>query len=131
MPEKKVNQMGKLGKIEEEHNCLGYFGFGSGVSLNTGFMMAYCNGCPLSVACWETHRNRVQEIFPDIAAKIDELGKEKDGTQKIIEFVKKHKTEPYIAVMQGNMEDAGLILSTGKPKDRKQFTLKYPFEKLT
>ena len=115
--------------IDQEFNCLGYFGFGSGVSA-TRKQGAYCNGCHMAKACWEIHRARCQQIVPNACEHIDQLSAEKDGQKKIMEFIKEHKTEPYSAIMMGNMEDAISIIHTGKPKDREKFTLPYPFKAL-
>jgi hypothetical protein len=115
-------------RIEERYNCLGYFGFGNGIGMHEGAGM-YCNGCPMAQACWEVHKDRVRKFVPAVAEHIDDLGKQENGQQKIAEFVKEHKTEPYTALMAGNMEDAMYVLTSGKPKDRGKMTIPYPFDK--
>jgi hypothetical protein len=122
-------------KIETLYNCLGYFGFGSGVDLSQRSpsehqqgTAGYCNTCQFAQACWQLHRERCQKHLPDICAHIDELGKQPDGQKKIMEFVKKHKTEPYSAIMMGNLEDGAHIACKLPPKDRGELTLKFPFK---
>lgn len=115
-------------RIEEKHNCLGYFGFGNGISMGEGSKDMYCNGCILKSACWEAHRARVRQEFPDVAARIDEMGKKPNGHKLIMDFVKDNGTEPYMSMMMGNMEDGARIASKMKPKDRGPYTLKYPFK---
>ena len=114
--------------IDQEFNCIGYFGFGNGVSMARKQGNAFCNGCTMGKACWEAHRARCKQMFPDLCAHIDELGKQPNGQKLIMEFIKKHKTEPYMTMMMGNLEDGMFVVSTGKPKDRGDATLKYPFE---
>ena len=114
--------------IDDKYNCLGYFGFGTGISLAKGQGSAYCNGCPKSKACWQMHRARVREMFPYLAAKIDELGAMEDGNVKIMEFIKSGGSEPYVNVMTGNIQDGAQVVATGKVKDRGPYTLEYPFK---
>lgn len=111
-------------RIEEKHNCLGYFGFGTGISLPVS-KTAYCNGCFLSKACWEAHRARAKQGFPDLANHVDEIGTDKKAYSK---FINEGGVDPYLTMMMGNIEDSMAITLTGKPKDRGQYTLKYPFE---
>ncbi len=113
--------------IEKEFNCLGYFGFGNGISA-VRKKGAYCNACPMAKSCWEIHRARCKEMFPDACALIDKLASEPDGQKKIGEFIRKHKAEPYMSVMMGNLEDGMHVINTGKPKDRGELTLPYPFK---
>lgn len=117
--------------IDDEFGCLGFFGFGTGVSIARDKGSAYCNGCPKRQACWEMHRARVREMFPDLAAKIDELGAQKDGNKKIMQFIQSGGVEPYVNVMTGNMQDGAQVVATGKVKDRGPFTLDYPFKEKT
>lgn len=123
-------------KIETLYNCLGYFGFGTGVDLtqrrqnNFNGAPGYCNGCQFAQTCWQLHRERCQKIFPDLCAYIDDLAKQPDGQQKIIEFIKQNKTEPYAGIMMGNVEDGAQIACKLPPKDRGEFTLKFPFPKI-
>jgi hypothetical protein len=114
--------------IDQEFNCLGYFGFGNGISI-VRKQGSYCNGCFMAKACWALHRTRCQLQFPDLCAHIDKLGREKDGQRKIMAFIKERGSEPYMNMMMGNIEDAMHVLHTGKPKDRGPYTLTYPFEK--
>src|SRR5436189_48357 len=96
--------------IEQEFNCMGYFGFGTGVALSRAMSQGqqptagYCNGCVLASPCWAMHRARVYRFVPDLAAHIDKLGKEKDGKRKIIEFIKDNGTEPFMGMMMGNLD---------------------------
>lgn len=125
--------------IETEFNCLGYYGFGSGVMFSRELtkadresaqpkMAAYCQGCTMKDACWQIHRERVQKFVPDLAKFIDDLGKEPNGSEKIVAFIKENGTKPYMSIMMGNMEDGAFVVSTGKPKDRQEMTLPYPFK---
>ncbi len=105
--------------IEREFKCLGYYGFGNGVSAARQ-RRAYCTACPMAQACWEIHRARCRKFYPDACALIDELGAKPDGQKKIGAFIRKHKTEPYMAVMMGNLEDGmHVINSTFSPNDAK------------
>lgn len=127
--------------IQQEFNCLGYYGFGNGVEFSrkmtkqaeagvpvSGQGIDICSTCVMGQACWAAHRGRVAEMVPDIVKAAEEHYKNGGDLNA---FVKKHGTEPYIAVMTGNMEDGGFVASTGRPKDRGEATLPYPFEKLT
>jgi hypothetical protein len=86
--------------INQEFNCLGYFGFGNGVSA-VRQKRTYCHACPMAKACWEKHRARCRQMFPDACAHIDELLSKPDGQKKVGKFIRKHKTEPYLAIMMG------------------------------
>jgi hypothetical protein len=111
-----------------EFNCNGYFGFGMGVAIQRRHVIInYCNACPLSQECWTNHRKRVQKNFPDVCALIDELGKKTNGQKLIHEFIRRHKTEPYSAVLAGNITDGSFISAGQPPQERGEMTLKYPF----
>lgn len=121
-------------RIEQEFNCLGYFGFGSGVSVQRSQgpqKIMYCNGCPQASACWQIHRARVAEIFPELAKHIDALGREPDGQAKVAAFVKEHQVEPFSMVMLGNLTDGSYISAGMPPQDRGQYTLTNPLKPLT
>jgi hypothetical protein len=95
---------------------------------------AYCNNCPSGPSCWQDHRTRVRELFPDITALADEIAKTHQGPAYIEEF--KRQTgqegatfqEPYLAVMMGNMEDGGRVQGGLPPKERGAWTTKWPLE---
>lgn len=115
-------------KIEEEFECIGFFGFGNGISIERK-QLPHCNNCILASKCWGLHRERAKRFFPDLAERIDNLGKEKDGADKIAELIKAGGADPYMSMMLGNMEDGMLVEKGLQVKDRKEFTLKYPFKK--
>jgi hypothetical protein len=126
--------------IEEEFNCFGHWWFGNGIAmgrflettdgkLTEPVQATYCNKCPMSQACWERHREFCREKFKDLMVMIEKMLALNDNRKEYRDFINEHKGgDPMIQVMVGNMEDAMHILATGKPKDRGELTLKYPFE---
>lgn len=113
-------------QIEIAYNCIGFFGFGSGVSLFKK-QGAYCNACPLAQQCWELHKNRCRQYFPDVCAFVDSFVNKEDKTE-LMKFIDKNGGDAYMSVMMGNIEDSLSIQHGQTVKDRGPYTLKYPFE---
>lgn len=115
-------------EFQDKEQCIGYFGFGNGYHL-TGVKgtEGYCNTCPLAVQCWESHRARVRQLFPDLCKVIDEKAKELQGPALVKWIMHKYGSDPYLSVMVGNLEDAQLIKLGRTVKDRGECTLAYPF----
>lgn len=119
---------------EQELHCFGYFGFGGGYAAikegkdAPGYGL-YCNVCPLQKACWDEHRIRAAEIFPDLMAELERLlatnpGDGRVGLQKFWEEF--NCAPPDIAINGGNIEDGMAVASGGQPKDRERGSLTWP-----
>lgn len=129
--------------IEQQLQCFGYFGFGSGYALAKWGVAddtreLYCGRCSQSKECWKRHRVRVHTISPDLAALCEKIGKENPQSKDFIRaWLKatdqspKHFVEPFSSVMQGNTEDGARIALGDAPKDRGPQTLTWPLEQLT
>ncbi len=128
--------------IEKELNCMGYYGFGNGIEISRmkrdditpePGSPAYCGRCPLGQKCWEKHRERVRVMLPDLSAAFDEVAARHKGNPKgMMEewtfIVKSDKQpDPYTTVMGGNMQDGCYVVATGRPKDREEGTIPFPF----
>lgn len=118
--------------IEKELNCVGYFGFGGGVSAaRHGPELGgeiYCNRCPLAGKCWNGHRERVRSILPDVMAEFEEMAKMIKGPDLIQAWWERHKTgDPLIGALGANMEDGMRVGEGGQPKDRGPLSIAYPF----
>lgn len=127
--------------IDLEFNCLGYFGFGNGISISrsmtaldkVGFNAphskeGYCNTCPLSEKCWVKHRERVKSHVPELAEYIDMIAA-MPGKIEYVAFMKEGGADPYLSVMMGNLQDGAYVVSLGKPMDRGEMTIPYLFVK--
>lgn len=117
--------------FEEQTQCKGYFGFGSGLNILKG-QTGYCNLCSLKNECWDVHKERMAALFPELTEVFEKKVKELEAVGKGHEIVawwaKKYQTyDPYVTGMVGNMEDGALIKYGGKPKNRGLGTLPYPF----
>ena len=126
-------------RIEQEFNCIGYFGLGSGIHAyrtppkllpgrNEQIAM-YCNGCAVAQECWDRHRDRVRDLYPEVTAELDRLyDKHNDTAKAIEEFQHLHGdvVEPYLSVMAGNVEDGSAIAAGQSPKDRGKATIIWP-----
>ncbi len=130
-------------KIHEEFACVGYFGFGSGVHLHRDQpgpnVDLYCNVCPVSAQCWPKHRERVRRIVPDLMKLLDDLAATGlMGGALIRAYAAKvakntgHDPStiapPEVHVMTGNIEDGASVAAGQPPKNRGEFSLRYPFE---
>ena len=117
-------------EFQDKEQCKGYFGFGTGYHL-TGIKgrPGFCNMCPLAQKCWEAHRDRVRQLFPDLCKVFDDKLEEiKDPDKFRAWWIRNFdETDPYLSVMMGNMEDAQTIKRGGKVKSRGYGTLAYPF----
>lgn len=122
-------------RLEDQLNCLGYFGFGSGYGRLLGLTGAdgsmYCNQCPKAAACWQQHRERVRALLPDLCQMLDDLvAKHKgNGPAAVKEMIQRVGVEPYSSLMLGNTEDGSRVQAGLAPKDRGPFTITYPFTK--
>lgn len=127
--------------IDLEFNCVGYFGFGSGVSISrsmtaldkVGFTAphskeGYCNKCPLSAKCWDKHREKVKSVVPELAEYIDYICRE-PSKKEYQKFMNSGGADPYLSIMMGNLQDGATVVATGKPVNRGEMTLPYPFKK--
>ena len=112
--------------FEEKEQCKGYYGFGIGYHVNTE-SRGYCEICPLKQTCWEAHRERCRQFFPDVCKLVDEKAKEIQGPELVKCIMKEIGLEPYMNTMAGNIEDGAWVKATGKPKDRGPYTIPYPF----
>jgi hypothetical protein len=67
-------------------------------------------------------------MVPDAAACFDEMAKEAGGPEAVRRWAKKFgMADPYMTVVCGNIEDGSSVALSGKPVDRGEFTLPYPF----
>jgi hypothetical protein len=96
---------------------------------------AYCNSCPVNTGCWDRHRAHVREYVPALAALADDISKTHQGMDYIREFQKQTEqtdggsfTEPFMAVMMGNMEDGARVAGGFPPKERGTSTLTWPLQ---
>lgn len=119
--------------IEHELHCIGFFGFGSGYvgpgKAGHGDMPMYCNTCSMKEGCWQKHRDRMNKMFPALAEEIERLVKSgMSGPELVKHWFRTYKTaDPYMAGMLGNLQDGASVKATGKPTDRQEATLPYPF----
>lgn len=119
---------------EIELGCFGYFGFGGGYAAvkedKTGSGHGlYCNVCPLAKDCWQEHRRRAVELFPDLMAELEKLldANPDDGGRALGAFYARFKcASPDIAMNGGNIEDGMAVAIGDKPKDRARGTLTWP-----
>jgi hypothetical protein len=124
-------------RIEIHLNCHGYFGFGGGWDMihnqrePTG-QMIYCSAdCQLSQTCWELHRQRCADLFPDAFARFEELLARIDhGPTAVEEYFKLYDQAPAeMLVNGGNVEDGGRVAAGQGVADRGRASLPYPFPK--
>lgn len=121
--------------IEQELKCLGYYGFGGGYELGQGKSAPgakiYCNACPLSTACWDSHRKRVAGSFPDATAEFDKLASAVPGPAAVQRWMAvTGGPDPYTMVFCGNIEDGVRVGGGGAPLDREHMTLSWPLKPL-
>lgn len=131
------------GDLHQLLGCQGYFGFGTGYDLQRRIVhgqppMAgtggYCNTCPVKVECWQDHRTRVREAFPDLTQLADQIAETHRGADYFTEWQKQTDqagdrfVEPYMALMTGNMEDGGRVQQGLGPKDRGRSSLTWPLQ---
>lgn len=115
----------------EKFGCEGYFGFGGGYYIGRyKAPESYCNRCPKAQSCWEKHRERVRRMLPVMCDAADELLRE---GLKGPEFAKTYQERygtplPDVLIMTGNLEDGISVALTGKPKERHELSLPYPFK---
>lgn len=124
--------------VEELLKCFGYYGFGGGWALRRfGTTVdtnreTYCARCPKAHGCWDEHRYRARELFPDMTAAFDKLAETLQGPALVEEWIKTsgqsvdHFVEPYSTLMLGNMEDGILVADELPPKDRGHSSLTWP-----
>lgn len=114
--------------------CFGYFGFGGGYAAakegkdQPGYGL-YCNVCPLSQGCWQEHRIRARETFPELMGALDELieAHPGDGQTAVQRFWERFKyAPPDIAMNGGNVEDGMRVAMGETPKERERATLTWP-----
>lgn len=131
----RARAMGRIVKlVHEEYHCVGYFGFGTGVS---SFLTARrrvptlaCNECPAIKECFEAHKVRTKALLPDLTTEFTRMVDENPdrGDLASIKFHAQYGVvDPYTIIMSGNVEDGVLVASGQKPKDRGEYTLEYPF----
>lgn len=124
-------------------NCFGYAGFGSGYALalygpadDTDLLA--CHRCAINDKCWDRHRDRVREMFPDLTAEVDAIaasGLKGDAYMKAVQALNEEMSdilvEPYIAVMAGNLKDGAQVATNSPLTDRGSSTLTWPLKVLT
>jgi hypothetical protein len=118
-----------------ELNCFGYFGFGGGYAAvkenkdRPGYGL-YCNVCPLAQACWQEHRERTKEIFPDLMAELERVlaayPNDKGKTALRVFHERFKVAPPDLVVHGGNIEDGMAVAHGAKPKNRERGTLTWP-----
>jgi hypothetical protein len=126
-------------QYERVLQCYGYWGFGGGYARTKDQWTLpdgqfYCAACPLTRACWEAHRARVESIFPALVEEFKRLlAKHHDhGPSAVAEFHDLHgNADPYTVGMAANLEDGLAVGAGGAPKARGPLTLSYPFPTLT
>ena len=122
-------------RIEAHLNCFGYFGFGGGWEIVSSGRepdgkLIYCNLCPLKEDCWERHRQRVREFFPDACGEFERMLDECDGdaNQAMRMYSSAYSTvPPDIVVQVGNLEDGSRVDSGAGPADRGPYSITFPF----
>lgn len=141
-------------RLEEELNCVGYMGLGTGWTLgkaNTPQTQkisgkdVYCSAlCSKSKECWAAHRRKMQLRMPRACMLFDAM-QDQHGQEKAMhlwqqlakEKNKLHphmanklpEVDPYFLGMQQHIQDGYAIAQTGKPINRGRWTLKWPFLK--
>lgn len=119
--------------VEKELNCEGYFGFGGGYVMGKRGKplpgeASYCNTCPLKDSCWTKHKERCATIVPAVVAAFEEMAKMMKGPELVQTWWQIYDApDPYTTILVGNMKDGTAVAVTGKPKDRGQNTLPWPF----
>jgi len=127
--------------VEEEFGCEGWFGFGNGVALHRGAISSRgevlgCHICPKAQTCWQKHRERLRQIVPGLMEIEDELeAKGITGAAFLPAYAArieelgggKNAVPPEVSAMGGNMEDGVSVAAGGMPKDRGDWTMRYPF----
>ena len=123
-------------RIEAQLNCYGYFGFGGGWDMVTNTPprdgALYCNRCPLKEGCWDMHRERARQLFPDASAAFDAILAESDGDGQgaVRRYSETYESvPPDLVVNGGNIQDGSLVASGLPPKDRGPYSLTFPFPK--
>jgi hypothetical protein len=134
--------MAELPPLHEQLGCFGYYGFGTGYAL-AKFGVAddtrsvYCNRCPVRVACWQAHKERVRSILPAACALADEIAMTFRAPDYIQEWRRRTQqedtedgklVEPYLGVMGGNTHDGGHVALTGRAHQRGDSTLTWPLK---
>lgn len=125
----------KLERWDVTLKCRGYFGFGGGYATVKGYIYKdnamYCNVCPISTACWNTHKKRVQKMLPELTAHFEEMAARLKGKELMDAWWKENEmADPYIMVNGGNIEDGMSVANVGRVKDRGPFGLTWPLEEL-
>ena len=120
--------------IEDRLGCHGHFGFGGGWALFKGIKghrgALYCNTCPEAESCFAAHKRRVASLLPDLTAEFEKRAQKVQGPELVKRWFDDFKcADPYTAVMGGNIEDGMSVAAAGKPKDRGQNTLPWPFKR--
>ena len=129
-------------RIEAHFNCFGYWGCGGGWEIRNSRRepdgrVIYCNRCPLRLDCWQRHRQRVRECFPDASAAFDAIldgsGEGGESGQVAVQrFSELHQSvPPDIVVFKGNIEDGSRVALGIGPKDRGPYTITFPFSAAT
>lgn len=127
--------MPELHRWDHELKCKGYFGFGGGYALAKGDKYEdgalYCNVCPVSQTCWESHQDRARKLFPEMMKKLDELAEQGLEGNELMEVWHEftETAPPDIMLNGGNIEDGMRVGHGQPPKDRGPYTLTWPLEK--
>jgi len=128
--------------LEERLGCFGYFGFGSGYALAKwgspdDTRELYCSrACRRSTRCWDRHRRRAREHFPDLVELAEEIARTHHGPAYMQEWLARTEqspdkfVEPFTTMMMGNMEDGTIVANGGQPKPRGSASLVWPLTKL-
>lgn len=105
-------------KVEDELNCLGFFGFGGGYlfAKPPGRPDSYCNTCVRHQECWDKHRERVAREAPEAVKYFLEMVDTWGGPQAAKKWFETFgQADPYILVMYNNIQDGVDFARTGKP----------------
>lgn len=116
--------------LEDDLGCFGYFGFGGGYArvkfgVPDDTTELYCSdGCGLRKSCWEAHRQRTRELFPEMTNLAEDVARTHRGDAYVQEWLRRTEqdagnfVEPFCSVVAGNIEDGGRVAAGQDPKAR-------------
>lgn len=127
--------------LEDQLGCFGYYGFGSGFALSAygppnDTNLLYCNRCSQKETCWERHKQRCRELFPDLCKLVDRLAERYQGQELLDKFCEETQQdingfyEPYMIVFGSNTKDGANLACDLPFEDRKEASLIWPLKPL-